>query len=1226
QKAKKYSKRILLGFLSLMILGTINVSAQVSFTQTLNADFYKGAYNDLLVGSDNVYLPYQATDVNNWLTTTVLPQTLEGHKAATWNNRYVYVVGGYNDVTYSSSVYRATLTTGGISSWTTVNSLPVGLRDHAVVIGTNTIYVLGGRDDTNIYDEIYAATINSDGSLGTWDLLSVTLPETLWGHTAAYCGGYIYVVGGSNVMSSTYALPGVYYSEVQADNSLTSFATNVAMVEGRNGHSMVVHGTTFYILGGYNDFGNKKNTVLYNTSQLNGQLTVWSYATSLPIAISNHSSVIMNGLITVLAGESGGTLSNSIYYADINASPLVWNLATNIMYDRTKDGAAFATNGWIGYCGGENLSGTPIHNTRYANLTLSAGYEKNGFFVSNPFYELGAERLITELTFSASNPATSNTQIAYRTAGDDLDWGNWSALTSTSPITIGFTDHYLQYKIVFTGDGLVTPTFQEMNLWTPGTELAGNLNGWTTFDLASSPYWVTADISFTGGTHTFDAGVELNFLPQTGMSVSQANIICNGTVSDSVRFKGYTSEIGLWDGIYFDPNSDNGVSSQFYYTVIEGAGYGSWNANLYCNSTNEPLLMHCSLRGADGHGLNLNASHLTIEETFFGGNTESGVYLNNSNPSFLNSEMSNNQFAGIYLSSPASEPNFYTVLSENNTYAMYYPSPNFTILPPNGTGLTFTGNTYNGICIEEGNVSDNQVWNSIVYDYIMLGNLSIGKYGDVCRLTIEPGNTVKFLSGKYFMIGFHSGYHHGGELYAIGTVDSTITFTPHDGTSGGWEGIYFEDRSDYWGATSVMDYCLVEKGNAYNMFIENTTMPTILNSEIRDAVQDGIKCYAAYNSIETSTFSNNGRYPLYFAEPLTSPTLTGNTWTGNTINLIGYSGGAVNESRTLQNDGIGYHILGDINIGRYNDFRRLTVEPGLTLFFDPGTKIQVGFLSGYHHGGELYAEGTVGSPITFTSYDGVAGSWNGIYFEDRSDWSGATNSLKNCIIEKGNDYNIFCELTGSVTIDSCTIRDAVTDGLRYSGSYGSFTNSTFENNGRYPVYFMDWVSEPWHKDNTFNSKGINYIALAGGYYTDNRTIYSDNVEYLVLGSIFVGKYADKCRLTIEPDVTLNFDATIYLQVGYPSGYHYGGELYAEGNTDSLITFRPYNNAIGGWEGIYFEDRSDYSGATSSLKYCLIEKGDSYNVYCENTSQPTFKNCELTNAAGDGLNCYNASPG
>ncbi len=189
------TKGLLLGLISLVLLG-YNGNAQVSFTQTENEDFWLGAYNDMVVASDNITLPYQADNVNTWITTTVLPQTLEGHKAATWNNRYVYVVGGYNDVSYSSSVYRATLnTSGGISSWTTQNSLPVGLRDHAVVIGTNTIYVLGGQDGSNIYDAIYYADINTDGSLGAWQTASVTLPVSLWGHTAVYCNGYIYVAG-----------------------------------------------------------------------------------------------------------------------------------------------------------------------------------------------------------------------------------------------------------------------------------------------------------------------------------------------------------------------------------------------------------------------------------------------------------------------------------------------------------------------------------------------------------------------------------------------------------------------------------------------------------------------------------------------------------------------------------------------------------------------------------------------------------------------------------------------------------------------------------------------------------------------------------------------------------------------------------------------------------------------------------------------------------------------
>ena len=1226
-KITGFEKGIFL-LISILIMSTLQVSAQVSFTQTSNADFYKGVYNDLIVASDNIYLPYQATDVNNWLTTTVLPQTLEGHKAATWNNRYVYVVGGFNDVSYSGSVYRATLQTGGISSWTTLNSLPVGLKNHAVVIGNNTIYVLGGRDDSSIYNTIYYADINTDGSIGTWQASSVTLPVNLWGHTAVYCNGYIYVAGGSNNSTATSARSNVYYAKVLADNTLSAFSAATSLPQTRNGHSMVVDGDKIYVLGGFSNGGTKQNTVYYATSGNNGALSTWSSETALPITISNHSSVIMNGLITVLAGESGGTLSNSVYYADINTSPMVWNLATDVMYDRTKDGAAFATNGWIGYCGGENLSGTPILNTRYSNLTLSTNFNKNGFFVSNPFYELGAERIIDSLTFTSSNPTVSNTEISYRTAGEDLDWDNWTTLTSTSPVTVGITDRYLQYKVVFTGDGLVTPVFYDIDLWTPGTELSGNLNGTPVFDLASSPYWVTGDISFTSGTHTFEAGVELNFLPQTGMSVSQASIICNGTVTDSVRFRGYTSEIGLWDGIYFDPNSDNGVSSQFYYTVIEGAGYGSWNANLYCNSTNEPLLMHCSLRRADGNGLNLNNAHITVEETIFEANTENGVYHNNSNPSFLNCEMSDNQLAGIYLSSPSSEPNFYTVLSANNTYAMYYPSPNFTILPPNGTGLTFTGNTYDGICIESGQVLENQTWNSLEYDYIMLGDLIIGKAGSFGRLTIEPGNTVKFVAGSKLQVGTYIPYtNFGGELYAIGTADSLITFTSFDGTVGGWEGIYFDDRSDYYGGMSVMDYCVVENGNDYNMYFYNTNHAQVYNTIIRNAVLDGVKLNNSYGLFENCNFYGFGRYPLYFEDWRAQPTLTNNTYNGKGINLIGLAGGHFTESRTLQNDGIDYHVLNSITIGKGGTTCRLTIEPGLTLYFDPGTQLQIGtYIPFTNYGGELYAEGTAGNEITFKAYNDTPGGWEGIYFHDRSDYYGATSSMNYCIVEQGNEYNLYCEETTQPAIDYSIFRNAVQYGIKEYQSSPQIHNSQFLNNGSYPVYYTDWACNSHLSGNTYSGNSPNQFALSGGHYTESRTLYNDGIEYLVLSDIVIGKGGSTARLTIEPGNTLRFASGTQLQVGtYIPFTNFGGELYAEGNADSIITFIPDSEISGDWEGIYFHDRSDYYGAVSSMKYCRIEKGNTYNIYFESTGQPaTFENCEIADGAGDGMKFYNSS--
>ncbi|RLD58998.1 MAG: hypothetical protein DRJ05_07080, partial [Bacteroidetes bacterium] len=1220
KNARKYSNRVLLGLISLLILGTTNISAQVSFTQTLNADFYKGVYNDMLVSSNNVYLPYQATDVNNWLTTTVLPQTLEGHKSATWNNRYVYIVGGYNDLIYSSSVYRATLQSGGISSWTAVSSLPLGLRDHAVVIGTNTIYVLGGKDGTGIYDEIYFATINTDGSIETWQVASVTLPETLWGHTAVYCNGYIYVAGGSNNSTATSARSNVYYAKVLADNTLSSFTATTSLPQTRNGQSMVVDGDEIYVLGGFSNGGTKRNTVYRATSGNNGTLSSWSSATALPLTISNHSSVIMNGLITVLAGESGGTFSNSVYYADINTSPLTWNQAANIMYDRTKDGTAFCTNGWIGYCGGKNLSGTPIHNTRYSNLTLSTDYEENGFFVSNPFYELGAEREITELTFLTSNPAGSNTKIAYRTAGDDLDWGNWSALTATSPITLGITDHYLQYKVVFTGDGIVTPAFHEMNLWTPGTELSGNLNSLVLIDLASSPYWVTGDVSFTAGTHTFEAGVVWNFLPQTGLTVGQANMICNGVSGNQVQFIGYTNDDGLWDGIYFDPNSDNGVSSQFNYVVIANGGYGSNNANLYCNSSNEPFLNHCTIRNAAGNGIRLNSAHINVEYSTIEDNSENGIYLENSNPTFFTCDISYNDAAGVYFTSNTSEPTYSSTTIHNNLYGFHYPSPNYNIYPPNGDP-TVINNTYNGIAINGGDItSGNKVWNSVIYDYILLGTVTIQQYSNTVRLTIEPGNTVKMVNGAHLQAGSTS---RGGELYAIGTVDSTITFTSYDGTSGGWNGIFFHDNSDAYNTSpSVLDYCVIENGNEYNYYAQNTTHVQISNSIIRKGFVDGARYYNSYGSILNCDFTDNARYPLYFTDWQASPTHTNCTISGNQVDMIILEGGQFSEDRTfLYDNGLHYLALNDLLLARYNTYRTLTIEPGVTIEFQPGAQLQIGTSN---YGGNLFAEGASGSPITFKALNDTPGGWEGIYFHTSSDAYGSSSSMKYCTIEQGNDYNVYCDNTAEPFFENCTFQNSANDGLRETSSSPEVHDCQFLSNGAYPINYLSWDCNSHLEDNSYAGNNPDYIALSGGHYTENRTLYNDGIPYHVLADIFVGRYNSNRSITIEPGNKLEFDLGVTFQIGESN---LGGSLIANGNLDSIIVFKPYNDIAGGWEGIYFHNNSDAFGATSSMKYCNIEKGNNYNMYCYSTVQPgTLENCSFNEASGEGLNLFSSTIG
>jgi hypothetical protein len=1241
---KSVQVRFSFAFLMMIcIFSFTSVHSQVLFTQGVDADFHRGQYNDMLVASNNVFLPFQATSVNSWLTTTVLPQTLTRHKAASWNNRFVYVTGGYNGVSYSSAVYRATLQASGISTWTTLGSLPVALSSHAVVAGNNTIYVIGGRDDSNIYNTIYHATINTDGSIGSWQTSSVSLPTNLWGHTAVYCNGYIYVAGGSDNTTATSATNKVYRAKVNADNTLSAFSTLTDLPSTLNGHAMVTNGTDIFILGGFQDGGTKVNTVYKSTSGNDGSLSAWTAQTALPTAVSNHSAVVINGIIAVMAGETGTGLTKDIHFGNVNAGTLSWTAGSE-MTDNTKDGTAYASNGQIVYSGGENLSATPIHNSRYTPLTLSANRKSNGMFISTPFTQLGDERHITELIFSRTIAAGSNLQVSYRMAGNDKIWGDWSALNSVSPIAINDTARYLQYKVVFTSNGTDNATLHSVTLSTPGTQLSGSLNAIPTFTKAASPYWVTGNISFTAGTHTFEAGTRFLFMPGITMEVGAANIICNGIAGDSVYFTGYTDEQGLWGGIYYNASSSSGVSSQFNHVVISNAGAGTYAANLYCLNTSEPTLNNCNIHGSTANGIRLNNAHIMIDNSRIHHNTLNGLSLTNASPTINNTLIDYNILAGVWYNSTTSNPNYFASEIANNQYGIRYDSPNFSFYEPNGSPL-LTNNTYNGVAINGGNIiSTNKVWTTITYDYILLGNITIMN-NPAIRLTIEPGNTIKTVNGATIQVATTS---NGGELYAIGTPVNPIIFTSWDGSIGGWNGIFFHTNSDIYGSTpSVLDYCIIEKGNNYNIYADGTNV-RILNSTIQNSAQDGIQfnnstglmenCiiqnsaqYGLWLSgtspgsspdVKDCQFLNNNNYPVYIATTQCIYLPDNNTYTGNTPNYIAHAGGNLTTTQTFYFDGIAYHILNNLQIG-HDPLIALTIEPGVTLEFNPGTRLQIGYYSSYSRYGSLFAEGTDVLPITFKAYNDTPGGWEGIYFETRSNLGGASSTMKYCIVEQGNNYNIYSENTTEPVMDSCTIRNSANDGLRLFTSTIQFSNCSFDNNGAYPVQLMNWQSVIIPNNNTYTGNTLQYIALPGGNYTSNYSIRHDGISYHILNNMQIG-HDPLITLTIEPGNTLEFNPGTRLQIGYYLSYSRYGSLFAQGTDTLPITFKAYNDNPGGWEGIYLDTRSNLGGASSTMKYCIIEQGNDYNVYSENTTEPKMENCSIINSANIGLKTFNAT--
>lgn len=161
------------------------------------------------------------------------------HTGAVIANGYVYVIGGNDGTNATSSVYRAKIGRGGeVSAWTTLDSLP-GPRSHqAAFVYDNAIYLVAGMagnpmGDAKPLGDVLRATINKDGSLGTWQAIS-QLDAAFATHAAVVHDGYLYVIGGvedNKTMSDR-----VLRAPLQKDGSLGTWESTSATLPAPRAH------------------------------------------------------------------------------------------------------------------------------------------------------------------------------------------------------------------------------------------------------------------------------------------------------------------------------------------------------------------------------------------------------------------------------------------------------------------------------------------------------------------------------------------------------------------------------------------------------------------------------------------------------------------------------------------------------------------------------------------------------------------------------------------------------------------------------------------------------------------------------------------------------------------------------------------------------------------------------------------------------------------------------
>lgn len=192
---------------------------------------------------------------------TTIPITLNegraGHVSVILGN-FLYLIGGVGGVNHTrlTSVERAVLGSDGtLGTFTTVSGVVLNTaRNYASAIVTDRyLYIIGGLDDVSIGTaSVERAAIGPNGSLGAFSVVG-PLSNARGAHTNTVVGNALYIVGG---LKSGVQVTQVERAIINTDGSLSSFTFLPGFTEDRSRHTALSTSGSLYLIGGVTGLAN----------------------------------------------------------------------------------------------------------------------------------------------------------------------------------------------------------------------------------------------------------------------------------------------------------------------------------------------------------------------------------------------------------------------------------------------------------------------------------------------------------------------------------------------------------------------------------------------------------------------------------------------------------------------------------------------------------------------------------------------------------------------------------------------------------------------------------------------------------------------------------------------------------------------------------------------------------------------------------------------------------
>lgn len=179
--------------------------------------------------------------------------------------------------------------------------------NHSSVAIDGKIYTFGGqyRSGGTVGDLwVYDSATNAWAQLASG-------PPSRWGHCAVAYGGKMYIQGGygfiTGVSGST--ITNTFFVYDPALNTWSELPVGPSVYNA----SMVVIGSKFYVYGGY---GGSTNSHCPDLWEYDPATKKWKLLKEATNRRSDHTAVVMNGLMYVFGGNRGAGYFNDLYYYD----------------------------------------------------------------------------------------------------------------------------------------------------------------------------------------------------------------------------------------------------------------------------------------------------------------------------------------------------------------------------------------------------------------------------------------------------------------------------------------------------------------------------------------------------------------------------------------------------------------------------------------------------------------------------------------------------------------------------------------------------------------------------------------------------------------------------------------------------------------------------------------------------------------------------------------------